>query len=215
MSAENDSRPEILDSKPQMLDSEPQDDSTAPEDTISTDDSAQFGIMAASAASALTPDQRNALNGHNNPRKNKKLQPLQWDAGLTKAALGWAQKLARESKFYHSSGTGHGENLYWTTSSGGDPLNDGTKAWMAEEKNYHGQKIGEGNFGSYGHYSEFLKGPTVIDKHCANDMREQLSVCGIVLKRSGSLRRRIPRGMSMWLQGIPHQVISADRSRIR
>ena len=25
---------------------------------------------------------------------------------------------------------------------------------MNEKKNYHGEKIGEGNFGSYGHYTQ-------------------------------------------------------------
>lgn len=28
--------------------------------------------------------------------------------------------------------------------------------WLDEEKNYHGEPIGQGDFGSYGHYSTSL-----------------------------------------------------------
>lgn len=34
------------------------------------------------------------------------------------------------------------------------PCELGTKMWLDEEKNYHGEPIGQGNFGSYGHYSK-------------------------------------------------------------
>lgn len=40
-------------------------------------------------------------------------------------------------------------------SSGDASLEDAVRAWLDEEKNYHGEKIGEGDFMSWGHYSEF------------------------------------------------------------
>lgn len=33
------------------------------------------------------------------------------------------------------------------------PLELSTNMWLSEEANYQGQPIGEGDFGSYGHYS--------------------------------------------------------------
>lgn len=48
---------------------------------------------------------------------------------------------------------GQGENLYM--SSGDASLEDAVRAWLDEEKNYHGEKIGEGDFASFGHYSTF------------------------------------------------------------
>lgn len=38
-------------------------------------------------------------------------------------------------------------------SSGDASLEDAVRAWLDEEKNYHGEKIGEGDFASFGHYS--------------------------------------------------------------
>lgn len=40
-------------------------------------------------------------------------------------------------------------------SSGDASLEDAVRAWLDEEKNYHGEKIGEGDFMSWGHYSKF------------------------------------------------------------
>lgn len=95
----------------------------------------------------------NAPEIHNRARATKNLQPLQWDEGLKRDAQQWAERLAREGKLHHSSGTGQGENLYWASASG-NPHQDASQAWINERSNYHGQKIPEGNFASYGHYSK-------------------------------------------------------------
>jgi uncharacterized protein YkwD len=100
-------------------------------------------------------DQSSALNIHNTARHSKNLKPLKWDQGLSNAATQWAQHLAKEGKFYHSQGSGQGENLFWISSSS-NPYHGAAQAWIDERKNYHGEKIPEGNFASYGHYSEFL-----------------------------------------------------------
>jgi uncharacterized protein YkwD len=103
---------------------------------------------------ALNDNQKQALQIHNRARATQHLQPLQWDEGLARDAHQWAEQIAREGKLHHSSGSGQGENLYWASSSG-DPLQAAAQAWINERSNYHGQKIPEGNFGSYGHYSEW------------------------------------------------------------
>lgn len=38
-----------------------------------------------------------------------------------------------------------------------NPLSGGAQMWMNEAKDYHGEPIGQGNFGSYGHYSKIPK----------------------------------------------------------
>ena len=34
------------------------------------------------------------------------------------------------------------------------PLKNGVEAWNDEKKNYHGEKIAEGDFKGYGHYTQ-------------------------------------------------------------
>lgn len=74
------------------------------------------------------------------------------DDGLTNDAKKYVQYLADNKKFEHSGAQGQGENLFM--SSGNASLLDGTRAWLAEKSNYHGEKIADGNFGSYGHYTQ-------------------------------------------------------------
>jgi hypothetical protein len=42
-------------------------------------------------------------------------------------------------------------------SSGDATLSDAVRAWLGEEANYHGEKIGEGDFAAWGHYSESVR----------------------------------------------------------
>lgn len=39
-------------------------------------------------------------------------------------------------------------------SSGDASLTDATRAWLNEAPNYHGENIPDGDFGSYGHYTQ-------------------------------------------------------------
>jgi uncharacterized protein YkwD len=112
----------------------------------------------------LNADQQGGLNLQNNGRKGKNLNPLQWDDHLAQEAQKWANHLAQIGKMEHSTGDqrpNQGENLFWGMASPGpykNPYTNAAKGWMDEAKNYHGEKIGEGNFGSYGHYSKCREG---------------------------------------------------------
>lgn len=77
---------------------------------------------------------------------------LTWDDALANDAKKYAQYLADNKKFEHSGVQGQGENLFM--SSGNATLTDASRAWLAEKPNYHGEKIPDGNFGSYGHYTQ-------------------------------------------------------------
>lgn len=87
--------------------------------------------------------------GHNRP-------DLVWDNKLEKDATAYAQHLCRANKgLQHSTGDqrpGQGENLAWSKPQGS--VEGGSQMWVNEKKNYHGEKIGEGNFGAYGHFTQ-------------------------------------------------------------
>ena len=104
-----------------------------------------------------TDDAANALKIHNDARAGKNLAPLEWDDDLSRQATEYAQALAAADNGLNHSGTpGQGENLYAEMGIPDPPASQGAQAWINESNNYHGEKIGEGDFGSFGHYSELL-----------------------------------------------------------
>lgn len=100
---------------------------------------------------ALYPARQEAPQGFGRPRN-----ALKWDDKLASNAQAYAQHLANAGKgLQHSGGDsrpGQGENLYWSKPNGS--MADASQGWVNEVKNYHGEKIGEGDFGSYGHYTQ-------------------------------------------------------------
>lgn len=106
--------------------------------------------LCSGVASALTADQQGALDLHNAGRKALKYPNLTWDAGLQSKAQAWANELAKRGKLQHA-GVG-GENLYGI--SAGGSLKGAAQAWMNEKSKYKGEKIPQGDFAGYGHYSQ-------------------------------------------------------------
>ncbi|KAK3202730.1 hypothetical protein GRF29_154g553185 [Pseudopithomyces chartarum] len=101
-----------------------------------------------------SPEEIAALIAHNDARGQKGVQPLNWDGGLAAEAQDYANTLAASKNLQHSGVQGQGENLFM--SSGDASLEDAVRAWLDEEKNYHGEKIGEGDFMSWGHYTQCM-----------------------------------------------------------
>lgn len=94
------------------------------------------------------------LKAHNDARAAKGCKPLQWDSALAREAELYAQVLARKDVMEHSQiadRPNQGENLFWCSRD--IKFDVAVKIWMDEEKDYHGQRIGEGNFANYGHFS--------------------------------------------------------------
>ncbi|KAL9135852.1 MAG: hypothetical protein Q9175_002941 [Cornicularia normoerica] len=83
---------------------------------------------------------------------------LNWDTALASDAQNWANNLASaNSGLNHSTSDqrpNEGENLYWVSSGGA--LADAAQGWVNEGSKYSGQKIGEGDFGAYGHYTQCI-----------------------------------------------------------
>ncbi|KAL8870094.1 MAG: hypothetical protein Q9174_003782 [Haloplaca sp. 1 TL-2023] len=106
----------------------------------------------------MNDDQKRALQIHNQARRDasnisKHPRPaLVWDNKLHNDAQAYAQHLANQNRgLQHSSGDsrkGEGENLAWSKPNGS--FHDASQMWVNEKKDYHGQKVGEGNFGAYG-----------------------------------------------------------------
>ncbi|KAK9420530.1 putative Glycoside hydrolase family 128 protein [Seiridium unicorne] len=145
-----------------------------------TDGDAQ-AVMEFSVAAALDPDQQKALGAHNTKRKAKGLKALIWDTQLAKNATAYAQHLAQIGKLEHSSGDqrpNQGENLAWASASS-TPLLMSANMWLGEEKNYHGEPIGQGDFGSYGHYTQCMwKSTTKLGMGSAKDSKGGVYIVG-------------------------------------
>ncbi|KAI0107984.1 glycoside hydrolase family 128 protein [Hypoxylon sp. NC0597] len=152
-----------------------------PNDAAFTAAEASPEIQSFSVAAALGPDQQKALDLHNNKRKAKGLKPLAWDNQLANNATTYAKHLAAIGKLEHSSGDqrpNQGENLAWASSSN-NPLEMSAKMWLDEEKNYHGEPIGQGNFGSYGHYTQCMwKSTTKVGMGSAKDAKGGVYIVG-------------------------------------
>ncbi|KAI1737477.1 glycoside hydrolase family 128 protein [Xylaria scruposa] len=140
-----------------------------------------LAVTELSATAALTQDQQKALNAHNDKRKAKGLKPLAWDNQLAKNAEEYAKHLAQIGKLQHSSGDqrpNQGENLAMASASS-TPLIMSANMWLAEEKNYHGEPIGQGDFGSYGHYTQCMwKSTTKLGMGWAKDAKGGVYIVG-------------------------------------
>ncbi|KAH6662784.1 CAP domain-containing protein [Halenospora varia] len=99
-----------------------------------------------------------AVQAHNKARSEApggSRPALRWSNQLAASAQAWANHLASINAMQHDPNSGaEGENLYGTT--GEAKFVDAANAWCNERANYHGEKIGEGNFGSYGHYTQVV-----------------------------------------------------------
>jgi len=116
----------------------------------------------------ITDTQRTEiLNLHNSVRKCAGLQPLVWDYNLEKVGQDWANtcnfahNANRETDYQKLGGTLRvGENIAnGGGSSGGYGMAQLFQFWWDEKKLYTcGQKIGEGNSFSAGHYTQIMWG---------------------------------------------------------
>jgi len=91
-----------------------------------------------------------AVEVHNEARNVRGAPPMGWDSSLAQEAEAYARKLAIKNTMEHSGVSGQGENLYM--SSGSASFSDAVQNWLDEEKQYSGEKIGEGDLGKWGHF---------------------------------------------------------------
>lgn len=102
------------------------------------------------------------LSEHNKARADFGVKPLVWSDKLTKEAEGWAIKLAREGRIYHSSRetrNGTGENL-WMGSTGWFRPKQMTDGFINEKQYFKPgvfPRISKtGNWADVGHYTAIV-----------------------------------------------------------
>ncbi|RKU47096.1 hypothetical protein DL546_002920 [Coniochaeta pulveracea] len=109
--------------------------------------------VSAGATRYMSGDQQAALEAHNKGRATKNLSALQWDVSLANSAQTCADKIASTGNFAHCQS---GENLYAQSGGSGNLYVNGVTAWLNEAPQYHNEKIPNGNFAGYGHYTQVM-----------------------------------------------------------
>ena len=110
-------------------------------------------------------DRTTLVDEHNRVRALVSKAPLQWSNRLAAFAQAWVNHLAAtDCRMRHRPHEGewaqqYGENLFAGTAGFYKPA-DAVTAWESERQFYHGQPIGEGDFGAYGHYTQIIWGDT-------------------------------------------------------
>ncbi|KAL8824416.1 MAG: hypothetical protein Q9170_008164, partial [Blastenia crenularia] len=93
----------------------------------------------------------NAPSSFGRPRSD-----LKWSADLHNKATDYANQLASINKGLNHSAAGQrpnqGENLYYQIPGGN--FSRASTAWANEANKYAGEKIPEGSFEAYGHYTQ-------------------------------------------------------------
>jgi hypothetical protein len=102
----------------------------------------------------LSESEFKCLQAHNDARKAYGSASLTWNAALANEAKQYAD-LSPKRLPRHSGKKGQGENLYWSSVTQNDCAN-AVAAYMRESKNYNNNRIPEGNFAGYGHYTQVL-----------------------------------------------------------
>ncbi|CAD6501632.1 BgTH12-01882 [Blumeria graminis f. sp. triticale] len=100
-----------------------------------------------------------AVEMHNKARteaNGPKRPPLRWSPSLARAAHTWAAHLAATDHLQHSTGSGQGENLYCSLGQSDVSFSDAVISWVSEKPLYHGEHIPDGDFESYGHYTQII-----------------------------------------------------------
>jgi uncharacterized protein YkwD len=112
------------------------------------------------------------LADHNGERMRRGATPLAWSAQLAHEAQGWADRLARDDRMYHSdrqTRRGAGENL-WSGTAGYYGAEEMVGGFLAERKYYKPgtfpQVSTTGKWEDVGHYTQVIW-PTTQQVGCA------------------------------------------------
>ena len=106
------------------------DESDVSDDTADADDEGDTPV-------SLTENQQAALDAHNNKRVALGVVPMTWSNKVAKSAQAYADKRCAENNCdpKHSTGSGYGENLAWSSGQGLN-MEFSVGMWIAEEADY-------------------------------------------------------------------------------
>lgn len=117
-------------------------------------------LIATPAAAADTDYAPQWLAAHNQERSQLHMQPLRWSAKLANEAQRWADTLASQGEFAHSTDRDDtGENL-WMGTSGRFGADQMIGSFLAEKRYFRPGKFPDvstdGNWADVGHYSQII-----------------------------------------------------------
>lgn len=128
------------------------------------------------ASSSLNAFQSDCFNQHNIVRSKEKRPLLTWSQPVASSAQVWANYLIAKNLFQHSHNQ-YGENLYLEI-NGDRSCRAAVNAWYAEKPNYHNEVIPQGNFQSYGHYTQLIwRNTKQVGCASASSGGKQITVC--------------------------------------
>ncbi len=102
-----------------------------------------------------------ALDFHNEVRKDVRSPPLEWSAELAGFAQAWADELAATGcKMKHRPSSGkwrqeYGENIYWCSGFTAS-ARDASENWHSEIRDYKHQPVNANIFPKCGHYTQMV-----------------------------------------------------------
>jgi uncharacterized protein YkwD len=106
----------------------------------------------------------------------KSLPALVWDQKLYQTAKNWANKLAKDDKGLTHSGPR--ENLHRTTDKDSRSCKGVVDSWFNEYPLYNNEKIGDGPFKSYGHFTQLVwPKARKLACACSDSSKWRYSVC--------------------------------------
>tara|TARA_B100001248_G_scaffold250783_1_gene225236 strand:+ start:280 stop:795 length:516 start_codon:yes stop_codon:yes gene_type:complete len=116
-----------------------------------------FQLECVSQSLSVNNDLKSALDVHNAARTEVGVAPLNWDNALAEEAEAYAQELAKRHRFEHArDNNGHGENLYWYSTTTNTPMSDASKSWYDEIEVYKYRRCCGPNFSETGHYTQMV-----------------------------------------------------------
>lgn len=125
------------------------------------------------------------LDQHNKVRRDHGVAPLRWDDALARSAARYAQELADEEKFEHSSAEGEdarqGENLWMGTASA-FTYTEMTSSWLEEGAAYKPGRFPDvsrtGSWQDVGHYTQMIwSGTREVGCAIASNKTDDYLVC--------------------------------------
>ncbi|MCV2503102.1 MAG: CAP domain-containing protein [Neisseriaceae bacterium] len=135
------------------------------------------------------------LETHNQARQEVNVPPVKWNDLLAEEAQGWADYLAQNHKFEHSTNrNGHGENL-WQGQVGVYFLAKPVESWVDEKKYFvYGRFPNVSNTGKWqdvGHYTQVVWKNTK-EIGCAHASNEQHTLVVCRYNPPGNYRNQKP-----------------------
>lgn len=106
----------------------------------------------------LTAEQKEqALEIHNQARREVGIEDLKWSDELAAYAQEWADELAQSGcEMVHRTVNDKGENIYWVSDLSSTTPMDAVYAWYSEKADFKNDVLSMDNILTIGHYTQII-----------------------------------------------------------